>query len=302
MVLPPPQSLAATQMLEGFSGHLARIDQHLLAALPDSSPEPLKSALHYAISAGGKRLRPLLTVVTCEMLGGEINHALSTASAIEMVHTYSLIHDDLPAMDDDDLRRGKPTLHIVYDEAIAILAGDALQSLAFQLVASEDQLPSDVKVKLVQLLAAAIGPTGMVAGQVLDMANENQSIDAGVLTETHNRKTGDLISVAITAGALIAGANEDEQACLKQFGYLLGLAFQIRDDLLDVIGTTEQLGKPQGSDAAQNKNTYTSIYGVSGAEAQLKQVREQALAALKPLDNRASVLADLTHFVSDRLT
>jgi geranylgeranyl diphosphate synthase type II len=289
-------------MLDGLTRHIERIEQHLIICLPATTPEPLKSAMHYAVTAGGKRLRPVLTLVTCEMLGGNSGQALNTAAAIEMVHTYSLIHDDLPAMDDDALRRGKPTVHIAFDEATAILAGDALQSLAFQLIAEDTSLNAETRVDLLALLANAIGPTGMVAGQVLDMASENTRIDADALAKIHQHKTGDLIATAISAGACIAGANSDDRAALTRFGYLLGLAFQIRDDLLDVIGTTEQLGKPQGSDVAQNKSTYTSIYGVEGAERHLRKVRDEALEALKPLNNRAGQLIDLTHFVAERLS
>lgn len=301
MALWKQSSLLATQMLPSLEQHIELIEQQLTLALPDTTPEPLKSAMHYAVTAGGKRLRPVLTLVTCEMLGGKINDAIATATAIEMVHTYSLIHDDLPAMDDDELRRGKPTLHIVFDEATAILAGDALQSLAFELIAGDQHLDAETRGDLVLLLASAIGPRGMVAGQILDMAGESNTVTDTMLTEMHNRKTGDLIATAISSGARIAGANSDDQASLQNFGYLLGLSFQIRDDLLDEISTTEQLGKPQGSDQARGKSTYTSLYGVEGAEQRLREVRDAALEALKPLDNRAGVLVELTHYVADRL-
>ncbi len=287
-------------MLDRLKSQIDLIEQHLTASLPPETPEPLKSAMFHAITAGGKRIRPLLTLLTCEMLGGQAPNALSTACAIEMIHTYSLIHDDLPAMDDDDLRRGKPTVHIAYDEATAILAGDALQSLGFQLIAEDESLTSDVKSELFVLISRAIGPTGMVAGQVLDMQNENQQINPDALTEMHNRKTGDLIATAVAAGACIAGAHPTDRETLMRFGYALGLTFQIRDDLLDVLGTTEELGKPQGSDAEQNKSTFTSFYGLEGAQTHLVNTRDAALHALHSLNLDSTILTELTHYVADR--
>lgn len=288
-------------MLERLEGQIQIIEDSLVGYLPDNTPEPLKSSLYYAITVGGKRIRPLLTMLTCDLLGGNQDHAISTACAIEMVHTYSLIHDDLPAMDDDELRRGKPTLHVVYDDATAILTGDALQSLAFQIISEDQNLSDQKKAELVLLLAKAIGPEGMVAGQVLDMQSEQSRIGNNALKEMHNRKTGDLIVASIAAGASIANATPAEKSSLHEFGYALGLAFQIRDDLLDVLGTTEQLGKPQGSDQAKNKSTFTSIHGIEGAKTQLKETRDQALSALSCLGSKAETLANLTHYVADRL-
>ena len=287
-------------MLDGHSQHLTLIEQALTSGLPDNCPEPLKSAMHYAVTAGGKRIRPLLTLLTCEMLGANPEKAIQTACAIEMVHTYSLIHDDLPSMDDDDLRRGQPTLHIQFDEATAILAGDALQSLAFELVSGDPMLTPDEGSGLVFMLAKAIGPNGMVAGQVLDMQAENRQISAEHLTAIHNHKTGDLIATSVSAGARIGGADDDEIQKLQRFGLALGLAFQIRDDLLDVLGTTEELGKPQGSDAEKNKSTFTTIYGVEGAKAHLMQTRDLALESLAPFGNKNESLVGLTHYVVDR--
>ena len=289
-------------MLNEHERHLTQIEHALTAQLPKHTPEPLKSALHYAVTAGGKRVRPLLTLLTCEMLDGDPAKAMNTACAIEMVHTYSLIHDDLPAMDDDELRRGKPTLHIKYDEATAILAGDALQSLAFELIADDPLLSPEEKSDLVLMFARAIGPIGMVAGQVLDMQAENRQIEADHLTQIHNRKTGDLIATSISAGARIANATDEEIHQLQEFGFSLGLAFQIRDDLLDVLGTTEQLGKPQGSDADQNKSTFTSLYGVEGAKTHLHNTRDKALDALAVFGNKSDALVGLTHYVADRIS
>lgn len=287
-------------MLERLQSQIDQIEAHLTTSVPANAPEPLKSAMLHALTAGGKRVRPLLTLLTCEMLGADPQRALNTACAIEMIHTYSLIHDDLPAMDDDDLRRGKPTLHIAYDEATAILAGDALQSLGFQLIGEDSSLEAEVKAELLPLIAKAIGPTGMVAGQVIDMQSENKQIDSTALTEMHNRKTGDLIATSVSAGACIARASLEQREHLAQFGYALGLTFQIRDDLLDVLATTEQLGKPQGSDAEQNKSTFTTLHGLEGAKEHLAATRDLALSELEHLDTDTSVLVDLTHYVADR--
>lgn len=288
-------------MIDGLQDQIDLIETTLTTLLPNTTPEPLRSVMHHAVTAGGKRIRPLLTVLTTQMLGGTCSDAIRTGCAIEMIHTYSLIHDDLPAMDDDALRRGKPTVHIAFDEATAILAGDALQSLAFEIVACDRQLSDKTRIELIQIISKAVGATGMVAGQVLDMQNENKAISIDALKEMHNRKTGDLISTSIAAGACIAGASPEDRKCLETFGYLLGLAFQIRDDILDETSTTEALGKPQGSDKEQNKSTFTTLYGIQEAKQHLVDVRDQALDALKPLDNRANKLKELTHFVVDRL-
>tara|TARA_R110002072_G_scaffold104540_2_gene228998 strand:+ start:10968 stop:11840 length:873 start_codon:yes stop_codon:yes gene_type:complete len=289
-------------MADPHSGLKDLIEAQLPAYLDTgSTPAVLKEAMQYALMAGGKRIRPILVLLTNELLGGSQRQAIDTACAIEMIHTYSLIHDDLPAMDNDELRRGMPTLHVKYDDAIAILAGDALQSLAFETIASDQQLTDSKRVWLVRTIAAAAGPRGMVAGQMLDMEGESQDIGGDALAEMHNRKTGDLISASVMAGACIADATDAEQQHLKAFGYSLGLAFQIRDDLLDVTGDTQTLGKPQGSDLRQNKNTFTTIYGIEGAKARLDTLRIEALKSLEPLGQRAEPLIALTHFIVDRI-
>ncbi|MFT4676618.1 MAG: geranylgeranyl diphosphate synthase type II [Patiriisocius sp.] len=289
-------------MADSSSGLKNLIESWLPSYLPaGQTPTILHEAMHYALMAGGKRIRPILVLLTNQLLGGTQANAMATACAVEMIHTYSLIHDDLPAMDDDELRRGKPTLHIKFSEAIAILAGDALQSRAFEIITRDDHLADSTQLSLIRAISTAIGPQGMVAGQVLDMEGENRSIDGTALVEMHNRKTGDLISASIMAGACIAGATDAEQQHLKDFGYSLGLAFQIRDDLLDVLGDTETLGKPQGSDQRQDKNTFTSIYGVEGARERLDTLRSRALTSLEPMGARAKPLVELTHFVVERI-
>lgn len=264
-------------------------------------PAELSSAMDYALMAGGKRIRPALVLTTNRILGGNDQSALMTACAIEMIHTYSLIHDDLPCMDDDELRRGKPTLHVKYSEATAVLAGDALQSLAFELLSTDSEISTDIRLGLIQSIAKAIGPAGMVAGQVHDMAGENQCLSPVQLNEMHNRKTGDLIAASVMAGARIAGAPEVEQSLLAKFGYALGLAFQVRDDLLDVLSTTEQLGKPQGSDERQAKTTFVSLFGIDGARSRLKALHTESKEALQPFGAKAAPLIELADFVVDRI-
>lgn len=285
-----------------FNDYVTLIESTLPGLLNHSKiPANLAQPMLYALMAGGKRIRPTLTLLTAELLGSTREQALKTACAVEMIHTYSLIHDDLPAMDDDDLRRGKPTLHIQFDEALAILAGDGLQSLAFEIIAGDNQLSEHCRLSLIQNISKAVGPAGMVAGQVLDMAGEKSAIDAEQLVEMHNRKTGDLIAASVMAGATIAGANEAAQDHLSQFGYRLGLAFQVRDDLLDVLSDTETLGKPQGSDQRQDKSTFTSIFGIDGAKDRLKELHHGALEALTPFGSSAEPLKALTQFVVDRI-
>ena len=297
-----PANLQLVMMTDQFADYAALIESTLPDLLNNPNvPDALADPMRYALMAGGKRIRPTLTLLTTELLGASKNKALKTACGIEMIHTYSLIHDDLPAMDDDELRRGKPTVHIQFDEAMAILAGDALQSLAFEIIAHDDQLPKDCRLALIQSISRAIGPAGMVAGQVLDMQAEKVGISAEQLSEMHSRKTGDLIAASVLAGAQIAGASPEETDSLRQFGYRLGLAFQIRDDLLDVLSDTETLGKPQGSDARQQKRTFTSIFGVDGARERLNSLHQDALFALKPFGNRSAPLQALTNFVVDRI-
>jgi geranylgeranyl diphosphate synthase type II len=299
-------------MTDRFSDYTALIESTLPTLLNNPLiPASLAAPMRYAVMAGGKRIRPLLTLLTAELLADSKTQSkakaqvqaqsLKTACAIEMIHTYSLIHDDLPSMDDDELRRGKPTVHIQFDEALAILAGDALQSLAFEIITNDEQLSERSRLNLVRNIAKAIGPTGMVAGQVLDMAAENMLISADQLTEMHNRKTGDLIAASVMAGAEIVGASHDAQTHLGQFGYNLGLAFQVRDDLLDVLSDTATLGKPQGSDERQDKSTFTTIFGVEGAKDRLDELHNSSLAALEPFGSKAEPLRALTNFVVARI-
>lgn len=288
-------------MNDVLSGCRTRIDEHLdrYLTLPEAPPR-LTAAMRYAVFNGGKRIRPTLVYLATEALGGELDVADSAASAVEMIHAYSLIHDDLPSMDDDALRRGRPTCHIEFGEATAILAGDALQTLAFETVAADEQLATDTRVRLVRELARASGALGMVAGQMVDLESENVDIDGDTLEAMHRRKTGDLISTSVGFGATLTGAGDAPAAALQAFGYALGLAFQVRDDILDETGDTQKLGKQAGADRSRRKSTFVSLHGLNSAQAQLDDLRTAAIDALAPLGDAADKLRGLADFIAER--
>lgn len=241
----------------------------------------LYDAMNYSLLAGGKRLRPILTLECCRLCGGAEDAALPLGCAVEMIHTYSLIHDDLPCMDNDDLRRGKPTNHKVYGEATAVLAGDGLLTAAFETAARAGAcLPAQRVVEAVELLSAAAGPDGMVGGQALDMAGEGRSLTLADVEELQNLKTGALISAAAELGCIAAGAGEDERSAVRTYAQKLGLAFQIRDDMLDVTGDEASLGKPTGSDAKGEKTTFVTLKGLSECAALVERLTGEAVEAL----------------------
>lgn len=278
-----------------------RIHEQLDAYLQDDQvPASLLAAMRYAVFNGGKRIRPSLIYMTSLILGASLEKADKTACAIEMIHCYSLIHDDLPCMDDDDLRRGQPTVHIQFDEATAILAGDALQAYAFELIAGDVALSHTTRLDLIGLLAKAAGPAGMVGGQALDLAAESRQITHLELETMHRRKTGDLISACLAAGARIGGADPATEQALIDYGYALGLAFQVRDDILDHTGDTLVLGKPSGSDQDNAKSTFISTHGLSAASAQLDALHQTAIEALIPLGKTATPLIALADFIARR--
>ncbi|MGH9944845.1 MAG: polyprenyl synthetase family protein [Pyrinomonadaceae bacterium] len=278
----------------------ARLDQ--LVPTESAGPSEVHAAMRWSLFAGGKRLRPALVLAVGEACGAPSESLLQTACAYEMLHTYSLIHDDLPAMDDDDLRRGRPTCHIRYGEATAILAGDALQSLAFQTIAEDDSLDPRTRVVLVAELARAAGtPAGMVAGQVYDLAAEAcDGVTREELDLIHRHKTGALIAAAARAGALIAGAPEAELEAVTRYAAALGLLFQITDDLLDVTATAAELGKTPGKDARASKATYPALYGFEAARARARAVHEEAVAALALLAERGALLRGLAQLMLKR--
>ena len=273
------------------------VDAALERCLPRVRERParLHAAMRYSSLAGGKRLRPILCLASTEAVGGQRAAALLPAVALECLHTYTLIHDDLPAMDNDDLRRGLPTCHKKFDEATAILAGDALLTLAFELLAR-----APPTAELVLELAAAAGSRGVVAGQAEDLAAEGREPDAARLEYIHAHKTGALIRAACRMGALVGGANAEQLAALTTYAEKIGLAFQIADDVLNVTSTAKQLGKAVGSDAARRKMTYVSLYGLKSARALALALAAQAVVALVPLGARAEPLAALAEFTVQR--
>lgn len=278
-----------------------RVDQQLSQALDYHSIEPrLQEAMRYALFNGGKRVRPVLVYLVNELLNGQPDLADRAACAIEAVHSYSLVHDDLPAMDDDDLRRGKPTCHIAFDEATAILAGDGLQCFAFELLSTTPASPA-TSLSMIRVLAQAAGDRGMVAGQAFDLSHVDKLLTLEQLEQMHRHKTGALINAAIELGYLSAETEQPEALNnLLRFGAAIGLAFQVKDDILDIESDTQTLGKPQGSDLSQNKPTYPALLGLDGAKTKLAQLHQDALEALAPFGDEASELRALADYIVQR--
>jgi len=260
----------------------------------DGGPGTLRDAVRYSLFAGGKQLRPALALGAADIIAGDDTVGLPAACAIEMIHCYSLIHDDLPAMDDDDLRRGKPTLHRAYGEAIAILAGDALATMAFEMAAETND------IRIVREIAQAAGPAGMAGGQVIDLEGEGKRLSLDKLRELHALKTGALIRAAVRCGAILAGAGEAQLKALTQFGEHVGIAFQIADDILDVVGSEEALGKTVGSDAARAKSTYPAVLGLPRSRSLAEESANAAVAALEPFGAEADNFRKLARFVVER--
>lgn len=290
--------------LEGFfNERRALIDGTLDHHLPAESVEPVSvhQAIRWSVFAGGKRFRPILLITTGEVFGARPEVLMATASALEMIHTYSLIHDDLPSMDDDELRRGRPTCHIRFDEATAILAGDALQTLAFQTIAEDSLLSAEKRVRLVSELGGAAGtPRGMVAGQARDLEAESRVITSGELEQIHRLKTAALIIASARCGAIIAEATDAELEAVSKYAAQLGLLFQITDDLLDITATVETLGKTPGKDARAQKATYPSLYGIETAHQRADLVHEEACAVLEQIDRPTERLRAIADFILKR--
>jgi len=278
-----------------------RVDQALDRAtqFDDGCPEHLRESIRYSLLAPGKRLRPMLVLSAAEACGGPIEAALPAACAVEMVHCYSLIHDDLPAMDDDDLRRGRPTCHKVYGEATAILAGDALLTLAFEVLARQIR-PGAVAAQCCAVLAEAAGASALVGGQADDLAGEFAAGDLDTLTAIHRRKTGAMLLSSLRLGALVAGGSEEQCAALTVYGGRLGLAFQIADDLLDVQGDAAAVGKRVGKDHERGKMTFPSVLGVDESRRQARQLIDEACEALSSFGPLAEPLVALAHYVVER--
>ncbi|WP_461535644.1 (2E,6E)-farnesyl diphosphate synthase [Spongorhabdus nitratireducens] len=307
----PNSSLSSHALLEGYAEQCQqRVDNCLRQVVTGADGEPqhgsLQKAMAYSLFSGGKRVRPMLVYAACEALGGNLSQADPAACAVELIHAYSLVHDDLPAMDDDDLRRGKPTCHIAFDEAAAILAGDALQALAFEVLARRDllpeaDLPSDIRLQQITALADASGRHGMVGGQALDLAAVATPLTLSELENMHQCKTGALIRASIRLGALASGcSDQDKLQQLDDYARAIGLAFQIQDDIIDVSSDTETLGKQQGADESRQKPTYVSLLGLKGAREKARELHGRALNALSGFDASAAPLRSLADFIVSR--
>lgn len=276
------------------------IEDSLLESLGDSSiPAKLFESMAYSLRAGGKRLRPILVMAGAEAVGGDVKDVMNAAMAIEMIHTFSLIHDDLPAMDDDDLRRGKPTNHKVYGEAIAVLAGDGLLIQAFDLLTRNATDPA-LSMKVANDFAVAAGACGMTGGQVIDMESTGKLISEEELNKLHAYKTGALLRVSVVSGAKLSGASDEEIAALESYGADIGLAFQIQDDVLDIEGDEKLLGKDVGSDEGNLKSTYPAIIGLAESKKKARELIERAISALSIFGDKAEPLRQIANYIIER--
>ena len=296
---------AAVSTSFDFSSYLveskARVEAALDESLGPERPEQLREAMRYSLLAGGKRLRPILCLAACELAGGDSEQALSTAVALEMIHTMSLIHDDLPAMDNDDLRRGRPTNHKVYGDAVAILAGDALLTRSFEMVALRSPgVAPERLLKVVGELSVVAGAPGLVGGQVVDLECEGKQVDLETLEFIHLHKTGALLSACVICGALIGGAKEDLIAALRIYARGIGLAFQIIDDILDVTASSDVLGKTAGKDLIADKTTYPKLLGLEESRRRAELLVSEAKAALEPWSASAAPLLALADYITSR--
>lgn len=299
----PSKTEPLVDITEYFKQKTAQVDQWLDRLLPPEAeiPSTIHQAMRYSTFAGGKRLRPILTIATGEIFGADERELLPAACSIEMIHTYSLIHDDLPAMDNDDLRRGMPTCHVKFGEAMAILAGDALLTQAFLTLADYETSDAEKKARVVSEVArAAATARALIGGQVLDIQFEGQPVTGAQLEEIHRAKTGALIRCAVRIGAIIGRASEDELKSLTEYGEKAGLAFQVADDLLDETATSEELGKTAGKDAASRKATYTALYGVDGARRMADRLCREAIAATQKVRRDTSALSAIARFIVER--
>jgi geranylgeranyl diphosphate synthase type II len=293
---------------ETFTDYLARraaeVNQWLDRLVPSETtpPEQLHRAMRYSLLAGGKRLRPSLTLAAGEALGADTDDLMPAACAIEMIHTYSLIHDDLPAMDNDDLRRGRPTCHKAFGEAVAILAGDALLTQAFRVLSADaPHRDAERQVRVIREVATAAGTVdALIGGQIADIQSEGKNVDAAMLEYIHRSKTGAMITASVVVGGLIAGAGDDQIDQLRGYGERIGLAFQIADDILDVTSTSEQLGKTPGKDQAASKATYPAIHGIAASNARARQLVGEAVEIVSALRLETHVLEEMARFIIAR--
>ena len=283
------------------------VDKALQKFMPNPSglASDVIKAMNYSLFAGGKRIRPILCIAGAEAVGGSADNVVPVACAIEFIHTYSLIHDDLPVMDNDDFRRGKPTNHKVFGEAIALLAGDGLLTLAFNLMAgygAEKKVEKKALLRVIDLIASAAGYKGMVGGQVVDITYEGKEPDPNVVEYIHRHKTAALIAASVTAGNILAGGNKDEEKSINRYGQQIGLAFQIADDILNIEGDKKVMGKGIGSDKERGKITYPSVFGTAESKTIQKELIKNAIDSLKRFDTRAEPLRDLARYIIERKT
>ncbi len=298
MTSEPTQFLLSAYLQE----HQSLVEAALNRAISVVYPEKIYEAMRYSLLAGGKRLRPILCLATCEMAGGTLEVAMPTACALEMIHTMSLIHDDLPAMDNDDYRRGKLTNHKVYGEDIAILAGDGLLAYAFEFVAANtSNVPAERVLQVIVKLGKAVGAAGLVGGQVVDLESEGKAdVSLETLNFIHNHKTAALLEASVVCGGILAGMLGEDLQRLSRFSQSIGLAFQIIDDILDITSTQEQLGKTAGKDLQAQKVTYPSLWGIEESQNQAQQLIAAAIAQLEPFGDKATPLKVLAHYITSR--
>jgi farnesyl diphosphate synthase len=290
-------------LAQAITQYQQRVDNQLTQVIDAQivTDDKLQAAMKHGVLFGGKRIRPFLVYAIGEMLNVPLERLDACAAAIECIHAYSLIHDDLPAMDDDELRRGQPTVHIAFDEATAILAGDALQALAFDILSNPiDGLTPTQNLAMISSLAKASGYSGMCGGQAMDLNATDKQIDLTTLTKLHKLKTGALIRCAVELPMIAANLPIEEQAQLITFAEAIGLAFQVQDDVIDIISSTEELGKPQGSDSDSNKSTYPKLLGLAGAQATAKSLIQDALSALTNLPYNSQLIAEFARFIIER--
>ena len=298
------KGLGARTLADIMAERRKLVDEALEGWLPgaEAPPATIHEAMRYSVFAGGKRLRPMLALFGCEAVGGKLADAMPVAVALELIHTYSLVHDDLPAMDDDDYRRGRPTCHKVFGEAVAILAGDALLTHAFQVLADPTAggIPAPRRLQIIAEISAAAGSIGMVGGQTMDMQAEGQELNPTTLLTLHAKKTGALLRASLRTGALAGAADEAALAALTLYGERVGLAFQIVDDILDIEGNSAEMGKTAGSDLRKKKATYPAVLGLETARRDAARLLQEAVEALHPLGESGAVLAALAEYVGRR--
>lgn len=279
---------------------IKQIDENLDKFLEEKYPEEIFKSMRYSVLAGGKRLRPVLCLEACRVFGGNIEAAMPTACAIEMLHAQSLIHDDLPCMDNDDFRRGKPTNHKVFGEATAVLAGDALLTFAPQLIIQKSNLSTEIKLKLVEEYCIAAGAYGLIAGQIVDIDSEGKQISAETLEFIHTHKTADLFKLSLKSGAIIAGADDEKIKLMEEIGQKLGFAFQICDDILDETSTFEEMGKTLGKDKQANKPTYTALFGLEKAREEVKYLLENVCDIMSKHEIRSVIFDEIIRDIRER--